>query len=729
MGASPRRWWHFDSVGARLTLIVIACVAPLLLIAGYALREAHQLRLEAERTANLEMARAIAGGFHTYVQDVVHTLNTLGEGLLRTGASAEEVANLLEEAKGDFPGVRELSWVDPEGVVFASTEPRLVGRNVANRPYFEALRGDARVAVTNLILGVFDGQPVFVVARAVRDEHGRLRAVFTAGVEPDALGDIIVPQGRHEGGAFIVTDASGRIVVRQPRAAIAWDARRVAGRSELIDRALRGEETIGSVTSVVTGAELISAHVPIAPYGWLAGASRPRAEVDGPAMRQLAGAAALAFLAVVLALGVSLAVGRQVTRGLHRLEEHADVLGRGQHAAADVEGPTELRRLGAAFTQMSDRLLAARRQLEQFAQTADEQRRLFEMLLWEVPVGIALIDAETLRVRRANPAYLAIFDEPFRTHGVEDRSITELLPGAEEAGIVEVLRRVAREQKPFSHHDYPYAGFARGMAWFYWAVQPIVAGGRTRDLLVVAKEVTELAQARSTAERAIRTRDEVLSLVSHDLRSPLGAIQSGASWLRRVVPEGTAKPELVSEMLERIDSASRRMSRLIGDLVDLARLQEGRLAMEAAAHAPADLVSESVEMLRAAADEKGLSVSWCAAPELPRVRCDHDRVGQVLANLLTNAIGATASGSVRVTAERVDGFVRFDVADTGPGMPASELASIFDRFRRGSSPSYDGSGLGLAIARALVDANGGTIGVESEVGKGTRFHFTLPVDG
>jgi signal transduction histidine kinase len=450
--------------------------------------------------------------------------------------------------------------------------------------------------------------------------------------------------------------------------------------------------------------------------------------VDGPALRQLAGAAAVALVAVIIALGVSVAVGRQVTRGLRRLEEHADALGRGEHAAADVDGPNELRRLGRAFTQMSDRLLSARRQLEKFAQTADDQRRLFEMLLWEVPVGIALIDAETLRFRRANPAYLAILDEPSRSLGVEDRTVAEVLPGPDAAEVVEILRRVAREQKPFSHPHYPYAGFARGMAWFYWAVQPIVTGGRTRDLLVVANEVTELAQARATAERAIRSRDEVLSLVSHDLRSPLGAIQSGASWLRRVVPEGTAKPELVSQMLERIDSASRRMSRLIGDLVDLARLQEGRLAMEAAPHAPADLVSDSVEMLRSAAEEKGLALSWRAGPELPRVRCDHDRVGQVLTNLLTNAIGATASGSVHVRVEQADGVVRFEVADTGPGMPPSDLASIFDRFRRGSSPSYDGSGLGLAIARALVHANGGTIGVESEVGKGTRFHFTLPVD-
>ncbi|HET7754019.1 MAG TPA: sensor histidine kinase, partial [Anaeromyxobacteraceae bacterium] len=581
----------FGSVRARLALIVFACVAPLVLIAGHALKVSRDLRIEAERTANLELSRAVGASFSNYILDVVHTLGSLGEGLLRSGYSPEGAAALLHEAREDFPAARELSWVDGSGVVYASTEPRLVGRSVADRPYFVQLRDGRRFAVSNLVRSIVDGQPVFLVARALRDEHGRARAVMVAGIDPDALGQIVVPRGRQQGGAFILVDAAGRLVARQPHANFRWDDRAVVGGIDLVDRALRGEETIGTVRSMVGGGELIAAHVPIAPYGWVAGASRPRAEVDGPAFEQLARSSALALLAIAAALGVSIAVARQVTRGLRRLEEHADALGRGQHPAADVGGPTELCRLGAAFTQMSDRI----------------------------------------------------------------------------------------------------------------------------------------EQARAAAERATRARDEVLSLVSHDLRSPLAAIQGGASWLRRVVPAGTARPELVDEMLGRVDSASRRMSRLIADLVDLARLQEGRLAMEPGPHAPAALVRDSVEMVRTAAEEKGLTVAWSASAALPDVLCDRDRVGQVLTNLLTNAVSATTSGAIRVVAEAVGGEVRFEVADTGPGIPAAELDAIFDRFRRGTSARYEGTGLGLAIARGLVEANGGRITVESEVGEGTRFHFTLPL--
>jgi signal transduction histidine kinase len=717
----------FNSVRARIALIVIACVVPLLGIAGHGAAVSHGLRVEAERTANLELARAVGASFQNYVLDVAHTLGTMGEGLLRFELSSSRSSRLLVEGMGDFPGVRHLSWADPDGVVYASTQPGAIGQSIADRPYFQALRGGEHVAVSDLLTSSVDGKLAFVVARALRDEHHRARAVFIATVDPDEMAKLIVPLGRQQGGAIVVTDASGRLVFRHPYAPLQWDARMMAGRFDVIDRALRGEETIGTVQALVGHAELIAAHVPILPYGWVAGASRPRAEVDAPAVRQLAWSGGLALVAVAVALGVSISVGRQVTRGLSRLELHADALARGEHAPADVGGPTELRRLGSAFTEMTGRLLAARQQLERFARTADEQRKLFEMLLWEVPVGIVLVDPETLRARRANPAYLAFLDEPFRSGGVEDREVSEFFPGAEEAGILDVLRSVARDQNSFAHREYPYSGFERGKTWFYWGVEPIVSNGRTTDLLVVVNEVTELVAARAAAERAIRTRDEVLSLVSHDLRTPLAAIQSGASWLHRVVPGGRSDPELVTDMLGRIDAAARRMGRLIGDLVDLARLQEGRLAMELAPHAPAELVRDSVEMLRASAEEKGLALSWAASDDLPSVRCDRDRVGQVLTNLLTNAISATASGSVRAAAEAVDGMVRFEVSDTGPGIPSAELGGIFDRFTRGRSAVYDGTGLGLAIARALVEANGGTIGVESVVGQGTRFHFTVPI--
>ena len=715
----------FDSVRARLTLIVIACVVPLLLIAGHALKQAHDLRVDAERNANLELARAVGASFEGYVLDLVHTLGALGDGVLRSGYPPDAASQLLSEALVETPGIRHLSWVDPQGIVRASSEPRLIGQSLAHRAHFEKMRDGEMYSLSELLHSVVDTKPVFVVARSLRDEHGRLRAAFFAAVEPTAMARII-PAGRPQGGAVILVDSAGRVVFRSPAKDLRWEERLLGGREEVVDRALRGEEAVGVARSIGQGEELIAAAVPIT-NGWVAGASRSRAEVDGPALRQLARASALALLAVAVALGLSIALGRQVTHGLQRLEQHAETLGRGEHAAGDVEGPVELRRLGSAFTQMSERLLAARQQLERFARTADDQRRLFEMLLWEVPVGIVLIDPETLRARRANPAYLGFLDEPFRSGGIEDCEVAEFFPGAEEAGILEVLRRAAREQKPFAQHDYPYSGFARGEAWFYWGVQPIVSNGRTRDLLVVANEVTELVLARRSAEQATRTRDEVLSLVSHDLRTPLAAIQSGTSWLMRVVPSGASKPELVTQMLQRVDAAARRMGRLIADLVDLARLQEGRLAMEPAPHSPAELLRDAVDMVRGAAEEKGLAISWHASGELPAVRCDRDRVGQVLSNLLTNAVSATAAGTVHATAELVEGLVRFEVADTGPGVPEADLPGLFDRFRRGSAVRYEGSGLGLAIARALVEAQGGTIGVESVVGQGTRFHFTLPV--
>jgi signal transduction histidine kinase len=173
-------------------------------------------------------------------------------------------------------------------------------------------------------------------------------------------------------------------------------------------------------------------------------------------------------------------------------------------------------------------------------------------------------------------------------------------------------------------------------------------------------------------------------------------------------------------------ASAQRMSRLIDDLLDLASLREGRLAMRRCRCAPADLLRGAVDELGAAAREKGLELSYSLPPALPDVHCDGDRLLQVLGNLASNAINATGHGQIRLAAERCDGEVVFSVSDTGPGISEEEQALLFEPFRRGAEAAYRGTGLGLAISRALVEAHGGRIWVESRPGEGATFRFTLP---
>jgi PAS domain S-box-containing protein len=259
-------------------------------------------------------------------------------------------------------------------------------------------------------------------------------------------------------------------------------------------------------------------------------------------------------------------------------------------------------------------------------------------------------------------------------------------------------------------------------------------GGRAleRDDVLLAEELGwRAAQAFENArlfrevQRAVRSRDEVLSVVSHDLRNPLGVVTLAARVID-ALPDAPGAAERARANGRRILAAGERMGRLIGDLLDLAALQEGRLAVERSAHAPAELLREAVEEARGAAGARGLELTCQAEPGLPRVACDRGRVLQVLGNLVSNAVKATERGGVRLSASLRGGEVELSVADTGPGISPDEQGRLFERFSRGANARYHGTGLGLAISRGLVEAHGGRIWVESTLGEGATFRFTLP---
>jgi signal transduction histidine kinase len=169
------------------------------------------------------------------------------------------------------------------------------------------------------------------------------------------------------------------------------------------------------------------------------------------------------------------------------------------------------------------------------------------------------------------------------------------------------------------------------------------------------------------------------------------------------------------------------MDRLIGDLLDTAAIDAGRLSLDRHAHRAVDLAIEAVEAAKTLAPERAISLEASLHEEASWVLCDHDRIVQVLTNLLGNALKHTppeASIVVRITSE--GGMCRFEVRDSGPGIPAEHLGKIFDRFWRARA-RRDGAGLGLHIAKGIVEAHGGRIGVESQPEQGSAFFFTVPV--
>jgi signal transduction histidine kinase/DNA-binding response OmpR family regulator len=225
------------------------------------------------------------------------------------------------------------------------------------------------------------------------------------------------------------------------------------------------------------------------------------------------------------------------------------------------------------------------------------------------------------------------------------------------------------------------------------------------------------------AQRAVASRDEVLRVISHDLRNQLSSVSMGLTLLR--ADQATEEKRL--RRLDQLDRASTTMGRLIGDLMDIAALDSGTLSLRTERQEVGPVIEDAHQMFLPQAEQKGVLLVKSIVDPTRAVRVDRDRLLQVLGNLLSNALKYTEAGrQVSVgcgpTASGVELFVR----DAGPGISEHERAKVFDRFFRGARPSGAGLGLGLAIARALVEAHGGRIWVESEVGSGSTFSFSLP---
>ncbi len=241
------------------------------------------------------------------------------------------------------------------------------------------------------------------------------------------------------------------------------------------------------------------------------------------------------------------------------------------------------------------------------------------------------------------------------------------------------------------------------------------------DLRQHAVEI-DLGRQVARAEQAIGIRDEIVAVVSHDLKNPLSLILTATRLMRRDL-----EPARMDAMIGRVENAASRMNRLISDLLDLTQIEAGGFAVHPSRCDATELVADVVALLAPVAEERGITIERSAGTEV-WVRGDRERLRQVLSNLVGNAIKFTPSaGSIRIDARVDSGYVRFAVTDTGPGISRADQARIFDRYWRGAEPRrQSGTGLGLYIAKGIVDAHGGRIWVESAEGHGSTFAFTIP---
>ncbi len=270
----------------------------------------------------------------------------------------------------------------------------------------------------------------------------------------------------------------------------------------------------------------------------------------------------------------------------------------------------------------------------------------------------------------------------------------------------------------------------RGRAFpIRWSLRPMMDGRRHRGAVLTLTDMTQVREAEKALQDAVKAREQTLAVVSHDLRNPLGSVSAAAELLLDVpLPEDRRR-----QQLEIVQRAAERMNRLIQDLLDVARIDAGALSVRPGPCEVQGLLVEVAELFEPRAVEKDLSL--CiedGVGELPPVEADRDRILQVLSNLVANALRHTGQHGVielGAVADPDAGTVTLRVSDNGSGIPEEDRAHLFDRFWQPEHGERGGAGLGLAIVRGIVEAHGGEVGVDSEVGRGSTFRFTLPMAG
>ena len=469
--------------------------------------------------------------------------------------------------------------------------------------------------------------------------------------------------------------------------------------------ALAGHEGTSTRWSATVGRRLMYVAVPVHRDGQLVVVARlavPLTEIDEAVngLREIFGFGALIALGVALLL--SFGAAQVMSRSIREVTAAASRMAAGDlDVRTHLRGQDEVAGLGKALDGLAESLSAT-------LSTMRAERDLLGRILESMQEGVLVMDAER-RILLVNPSLREMLALSSETVG---RIAIEVIRNAE----LQRLLETALASHGSHSGEIEIAGLKPRRALVHAKAMSGPAGG----LLAVFVDVTDVRRLESL-------RKDFVANVSHELRTPIAAVASAAETLRR---SALRDPEAAIRFVEMIERNARRLHELVEDVLDLSHIESKEFKPRADAVDIGGVAQQVIGTFRERADKKKLSVSAVVAPGTPAASADHRAIEQVLTNLVENAVKYCPEGSsitIRVVEEATK--VRVAVEDSGPGIEAKHLPRLFERFYRvdaGRARDMGGTGLGLSIVKHLVEAMGGMLGVQSTVGKGSTFWFTLP---
>jgi signal transduction histidine kinase len=602
----------------------------------------------------------------------------------------------------------------------------------------------------------------------------------------------MVSQTRVGPGGYVYVVDSRNQLVAHPDARILRERRDVSGLEQV--RAARADGATTRVADGLGGDRVLSAHATIAPLDWLVFVERPAADAYAPLRYPIIRSIVIFVLGLGLSVLASVLLARRMVAPIRALQEGAARIGAGDLGhRVDIRTGDELQALGEELNRSAAELQVARATLEHkveertrelaeangaLARSVQELRALGEVAqavssTLDLDTVLSTVVTRAVELAGATGGVIYEFDEVAQefsrvrgAHGLDADldAVIRAAPirlGEGVAGKAAALRApvqvadvldetaydVARVRAVFSRHGYRsllgvpllfeeqivgvLAIWKREAGPFARENVDLVQTLATQSVLGIqnARLFRELADKGQQLEAASQHKSEFLASMSHELRTPLNAV-IGFSEVLADKMFGDLNDKQ-TEYLHDILQSGRHLLALINDILDLSKIEAGRMDLEASEFDLPGAIENTLVLMRERAGRKEIRLERAIDAQLGVVRADERKVKQVLLNLLSNAIKFTGEGGrIHVHAARRNGFAEIAVTDSGVGIAPEDQAAVFEEFRQvgHSAKRVEGTGLGLALSRKFVELHGGRIHVSSELGVGSTFTFTIPIE-
>jgi len=512
--AFQRRFWQ--TIQGKLILLLILLFIPTLLIQAYVYQERFKASRAEQLQANLEIARAVAKAFDSFVQDVLHQELSIGIAFTSSQPLSDEEKNaILFRNQAGNPAIWHFFWDNPAGMVVASTGSRFIGMDISDREFYRQIIAGKDWVVSDLLLSKTTHQPSFTISRGIRNERGELLGIIVAGILPKRLEEVLGLR-RSEGGGVGLLDKQGRLVYRFPETEVSWEERDwLSYYPEQVQAVLDGKEITAEVFARYSQKQRLVGFSPIPSIGWAAAAGRTEEVAMAAVTSTLLPQTILFLLLTVVIFAISLVFSRRISTSVARLRNHALSLGRGEkQIPVAMSGTAELDDLANAFNKMTEELQSREREQKRVEDALRESegkyRTLFENMAEEVHFWQFVRDEagriRTWRLVDANPSALNTWGQTALDE-IKGKTTDEIFGPGSTDHYMPVVQKITTEGVPYSFEDY----FPNLDRYFRFTSVPL-----EDCFITTGADITGIKKA----ERAIRESEERLQALMNAL--PVG---------------------------------------------------------------------------------------------------------------------------------------------------------------------------------------------------------------